>query len=102
MKCLRLAVHNQDAQDSYLNILIFSETFEAFWVCVIIANNSAVCFVCFQCPKIKGVKTYTKEIDRRQVILDVQIWYYSVSFSPCCWLLETNSWLLLVTFDPLH
>ncbi|KAJ6634009.1 hypothetical protein lerEdw1_014195 [Lerista edwardsae] len=28
-----------------------------------------------QCPKIKGVKTYTKEVDRRQVILDVQICY---------------------------
>ncbi|XP_066477566.1 extended synaptotagmin-3 [Tiliqua scincoides] len=28
-----------------------------------------------KCPKIKGVKTYTKEVDRRQVILDVQICY---------------------------
>ncbi|KAL8183208.1 UNVERIFIED_CONTAM: hypothetical protein K2H54_023195 [Gekko kuhli] len=27
-----------------------------------------------KCPKIKGVKAYTKEVDRRQVILDVQIW----------------------------
>uniref|UniRef100_A0A8C7E522 SMP-LTD domain-containing protein n=1 Tax=Naja naja TaxID=35670 RepID=A0A8C7E522_NAJNA len=28
-----------------------------------------------KCPKIKGVKTYTKEVDRRQVILDLQICY---------------------------
>ncbi|XP_077176430.1 extended synaptotagmin-3 [Paroedura picta] len=28
-----------------------------------------------KCPKIKGVKAYTKEVDRRQVILDVQICY---------------------------
>uniref|UniRef100_A0ACB8G1J1 Uncharacterized protein n=1 Tax=Sphaerodactylus townsendi TaxID=933632 RepID=A0ACB8G1J1_9SAUR len=27
-----------------------------------------------KCPKIKGVKAYTKEVDRRQVILDLQIW----------------------------
>ncbi|KAH0621338.1 hypothetical protein JD844_022498 [Phrynosoma platyrhinos] len=28
-----------------------------------------------KCPKIKGVKAYTKEVDRRQVILDLQICY---------------------------
>uniref|UniRef100_A0A8D2IRM2 SMP-LTD domain-containing protein n=1 Tax=Varanus komodoensis TaxID=61221 RepID=A0A8D2IRM2_VARKO len=28
-----------------------------------------------KCPKIKGVKAYTKEVDRRQVILDVQLCY---------------------------
>ncbi|XP_029140553.1 extended synaptotagmin-3, partial [Protobothrops mucrosquamatus] len=28
-----------------------------------------------KCPKIKGVKTYTKEVNRRQVILDLQICY---------------------------
>ncbi|XP_074856948.1 extended synaptotagmin-3 isoform X2 [Carettochelys insculpta] len=28
-----------------------------------------------KCPKINGVKTYTKEIDRRQVVLDLQISY---------------------------
>ncbi|XP_062830477.1 extended synaptotagmin-3 [Anolis carolinensis] len=28
-----------------------------------------------KCPKIKGVKAYTKEVDRRQVMLDLQICY---------------------------
>ncbi|XP_058050618.1 extended synaptotagmin-3 isoform X1 [Ahaetulla prasina] len=28
-----------------------------------------------KCPKIKGVKTYTKEVGRRQIILDLQICY---------------------------
>nr|XP_056717137.1 extended synaptotagmin-3 [Euleptes europaea] len=28
-----------------------------------------------KCPKIKGVKAYTKEVDKRQVILDLQICY---------------------------
>ncbi|XP_053103587.1 extended synaptotagmin-3 [Hemicordylus capensis] len=28
-----------------------------------------------KCPKIKGVKAYTKEVDRRHVVLDVQICY---------------------------
>lgn len=32
------------------------------------------CLFLFQCPRINGIKAYTKEIDRRQVTLDLQIW----------------------------
>lgn len=37
-------------------------------------NHALSCLSLFQCPRINGIKAYTKEIDRRQVVLDLQIW----------------------------
>lgn len=36
--------------------------------------SAVSCLSLFQCPRINGIKAYTKEIGRRQVTLDLQIW----------------------------